>query len=97
MTPQPKMVILASAQRDHGTTGDLHQLAHSLFDVDFSDALDTSDENVLDSITAALQARPRAPCVPIKLSVRPLCGNSELHLSTRKLGTCEILAVIVRP
>eukprot|EP00892_Ulva_mutabilis_P009450 jgi/Ulvmu1/6878/UM031_0083.1 len=49
------MVILASAQLEHGTSGDLPQLAQSLFDIDCSGDLSASDELVLDSITATVQ------------------------------------------
>lgn len=51
------MVILASAQRENGTTGDLSYLAQSLFDINCGDDAAVADEHVLDSITAVVQVR----------------------------------------
>lgn len=52
------MVISASSQRLHGTTGELPQLAHLLFDIQCVPEEDSKDESVLDAVTAAVQARP---------------------------------------
>lgn len=54
----PEMVISTSSQRLHGATGDLPQLAHSLFNTRSEGGEDVTDESVLDSVTAAVQARP---------------------------------------